>query len=279
MALNLPLIDNLGNLFLAQNESVLLNEKNIEVTLSTHIQLHNPEANASYPAPPPLFPSNAANNLPDTMPTNPNPSNNADSFFSSTFNTLTSFFSSNNNNNNNNDANGNVTNGEAANLRKVIHRCDGARLILTNQRILVINPANVPPQSQHVIRSLAIPLPYLREMDLEQPFFGANRIKAVVIPFPGGGLHGKSPVEFIFKEGGAYDFYERMNHVTKVLMSSDLAHRHYANPPPLYAAPPSQNLPSQPPNATPYQTQSNPNPYQPQGQPNLDPPPYNPYQH
>ena len=53
-----------------------------------------------------------------------------------------------------------------------------------------------------------IPVPFqaLREVELEQPVFGANYIKGKVIAQPNGNWEGEAKFKLHFKSGGAIDF-------------------------------------------------------------------------
>jgi hypothetical protein len=81
----------------------------------------------------------------------------------------------------------------------------------------------------------------LREVELEQPVFGANYIKGKVVAQPNGNWEGEAKFKLQFKSGGAIDFG------TAMLKAAQIASRHYvqdAPPPytpptgPWYAAPP-----------------------------------------
>ena len=55
--------------------------------------------------------------------------------------------------------------------------CSSAQVALTSQRFLLLGPSPFQvPSSPSVLRSLAVPLGYLRNPQLNQPLFGANNI-------------------------------------------------------------------------------------------------------
>ena len=96
--------------------------------------------------------------------------------------------------------------------------------------------------------SFSFPFVALKDVELEQPVFGANYIKGKVRAQPGGNFTGEAKFKLHFKSGGAIDFGQAM------LKAAQMAGRHnvsdapppyqppssdwYAAPPPAYSANP-----------------------------------------
>jgi len=110
------------------------------------------------------------------------------------------------------------------------------RLYLTTHR-MVFNNKN----QKDAMKSFSFPFVALRNVELEQPVFGANYIKGKVLAQPNGGFEGEAKFKLRFKSGGAIDFG------TAMLKAAQMASRNYVQdaPPPYtppsgawYAAPP-----------------------------------------
>merc|ERR550534_2556292 len=110
------------------------------------------------------------------------------------------------------------------------------RLYLTTHRKIFINKRN-----NESLQSFSFPFVALRDVELEQPIFGANYIKGKVRAQPGGNFTGEAKFKLHFKSGGAIDFGQAM------LKAAQMAGRHNVSdaPPPYqppssdwYAAPP-----------------------------------------
>ena len=56
------------------------------------------------------------------------------------------------------------------------------------------------------MKSFSFPFVALRDVELEQPVFGANYIKGKVLAQPNGGFEGEAKFKLRFKSGGAIDF-------------------------------------------------------------------------
>jgi len=110
------------------------------------------------------------------------------------------------------------------------------RLYLTTHRMIFNNK-----KTEDSMVSFSFPFVTLKEVELEQPIFGANYIKGKVGAQPGGNFVGEAKFKLHFKSGGAIDFGQAM------LKAAQMASRNYVNdaPPPYtpptgawYAAPP-----------------------------------------
>lgn len=160
------------------------------------------------------------------------------------------------------------------------------RLYLTTHRVIFNNDS-----SSDMLKSFSIPFLCMKEVELEQPIFGANFIKGKVQAEQGGNWEGITKFKLWFNHGGAIEFGQAM------LRAGQLASRNrvqqpppymppmgnvYQAPPPAYAPPqsgyydwvPYQTFPSAPPPEYVYMTEAPP-PY-----PGVDPSaPYPPPQH
>jgi len=136
------------------------------------------------------------------------------------------------------------------------------RLYLTTHRMVFNNKG-----TKDEMKSFSFPFVALRNVELEQPVFGANYIKGKVLAQPNGGFEGEAKFKLRFKSGGAIDFG------TAMLKAAQMAATHargaqnpppytppdsawYAAPPPAYSAdpngyggwiPPTNVFPEQPP--------------------------------
>jgi len=100
------------------------------------------------------------------------------------------------------------------------------RLYLTTHRMIFNN------KKQDLLKSFSFPFVALRDVELEQPIFGANYIKGKVLAQPDGGFQGEVKFKLYFKSGGAIDFG------TAMLKAAQMASRNYGqNAPPPYTAP------------------------------------------
>jgi len=118
------------------------------------------------------------------------------------------------------------------------HGSKHGRLYLTTHRMIFNNKKQEDP-----MKSFSFPFVALKDVELEQPVFGANYIKGKVRAQPGGNFTGEAKFKLHFKSGGAIDFGQAM------LKAAQMAGRHYGGvndaPPPYtppssdwYAAPP-----------------------------------------
>jgi len=100
------------------------------------------------------------------------------------------------------------------------------RLYLTTHRMIFNN------KKEDLLKSFSFPFVALRNVELEQPIFGANYIKGNVLAQPDGGFQGEVKFKLYFKSGGAIDFG------TAMLKAAQMASRNYnQNAPPPYTAP------------------------------------------
>jgi len=101
------------------------------------------------------------------------------------------------------------------------------RLYLTTHRKIFINKRN-----SESLQSFSFPFVALRDVELEQPIFGANYIKGKVLAQPNGNFQGEVKFKLHFKSGGAIDFGQAM------LRAAQMASRHFmGDTPPPYTAP------------------------------------------
>jgi len=111
------------------------------------------------------------------------------------------------------------------------------RLYLTTHRMIFNNKKTDDPMV-----SFSFPFVTLKDVELEQPIFGANYIKGKARAQPNGNFVGEAKFKLHFKSGGAIDFGQAM------LKAAQMASRNYSvqdAPPPYtpptgnwYAAPP-----------------------------------------
>jgi len=145
------------------------------------------------------------------------------------------------------------------------------RLYLTTHRMIFNNKNH----ANDAMKSFSFPFVALKDVELEQPIFGANYIKGKVRAQPGGNFTGEAKFKLHFKSGGAIDFGQAM------LKAAQMAGRNYnaamdapppytpptngwyAAPPPAYSAnpagyggwvPPTHVFPEQPPANSVYMT-------------------------
>jgi hypothetical protein len=146
------------------------------------------------------------------------------------------------------------------------------RLYLTTHRMIFNNK-----KTDDKMVSFSFPFVALKDVELEQPVFGANYIKGKVRAQPGGNFTGEAKFKLHFKSGGAIDFGQAM------LKAAQMAGRHtvsdapppyqppssdwYAAPPPAYSAnpagyggwvPPTHAFPDMPPANSVYMTDAPP---------------------
>jgi len=147
------------------------------------------------------------------------------------------------------------------------------RLYLTTHRMIFNNKKQSDP-----MLSFSFPFVTLKDVELEQPIFGANYIKGKVRAQPGGNFVGEAKFQLHFKSGGAIDFGQAMLKAAQMASrnynGSDLPPPYtpptsgwYAAPPPAYSAnpagyggwvPPTHVFPDQPPANTVYMTDAPP---------------------
>ena len=75
------------------------------------------------------------------------------------------------------------------------------RLYLTTHRMIFNSKKTDDP-----MQSFSFPFVTLKDVELEQPIFGANYIKGKVRAQPGGNFTGEAKFKLHFKSGGAIDF-------------------------------------------------------------------------
>ncbi len=79
------------------------------------------------------------------------------------------------------------------------------RLYLTTHRMVFNNK-----KTNDAMKSFSFPFVALRDVELEQPVFGANYIKGKVLAQPNGNFEGEAKFKLRFKSGGAIDFGQAM---------------------------------------------------------------------
>eukprot|EP00096_Caligus_rogercresseyi_P002656 TRINITY_DN1487_c0_g1_i1.p1 TRINITY_DN1487_c0_g1~~TRINITY_DN1487_c0_g1_i1.p1 ORF type:complete len:266 (-),score=98.59 TRINITY_DN1487_c0_g1_i1:257-1054(-) len=146
------------------------------------------------------------------------------------------------------------------------------RLYLTTHRMIFNNSDTKDP-----LLSFSFPFVTLREIELEQPIFGANYIKGGVVAQPNGNFNGSAGFKLHFKSGGAIEFGQAMLQAAQMASNNYGQHAPppytppgsawYAAPPPAYRAdprgyqgwvPPTNVFPQQPPANTVYMTDAPP---------------------
>ncbi len=151
------------------------------------------------------------------------------------------------------------------------------RLYLTTHRIIFNNKKRGDP-----MMSFSFPFVAIKDVELEQPVFGANYIKGVVKAQPGGNFDGEAKFKLYFKSGGAVDFGQAMLRAAQMAnrVASQTSYAFppayappaqgtwYAAPPPAYApnpqqgymgwVPPTNVFPERPPQNSVYMTDAPP---------------------
>nr|CAG4634957.1 EOG090X0ADZ [Alona affinis] len=120
----------------------------------------------------------------------------------------------------------------------------GGRLYLTTHR-MIFNTLGGKDKMQ----SFSFPFGLLKDVELEQPMFGANYLKGKVRAQPDGGFVGEAKFKLHFKHGGAIEFGQSMQ------QAAALVNRHH----PYGEAPPAYQSPSGPWHAAPPPAYSGPN--------------------
>lgn len=141
------------------------------------------------------------------------------------------------------------------------------RLYLTTHRMIFNSKEAKDP-----MQSFSFPFVTLKDVELEQPIFGANYIKGKVRAQPGGNFTGEAKFKLHFMSGGAIDFGQAMLKAAQMasrnFLGGDLPPPYtpptsgwYMAPPPAYSAnpagyqgwvPPTHVFPDQPPANTVY---------------------------
>nr|CAG4646453.1 EOG090X0ADZ [Macrothrix elegans] len=101
------------------------------------------------------------------------------------------------------------------------------RLYLTTHRMIFNNSAQ-----KDRLMSFSFPFSTLKDVELEQPMFGANYIKGKVRAQPDGGYVGEAKFKLHFKHGGAIEYGQAM------LQAAALVNRNFpSDTPPAYQPP------------------------------------------
>jgi len=133
------------------------------------------------------------------------------------------------------------------------------RVYLTTHRVIFNNK-----DAKDTLQSFSMPFFTMKELELEQPVFGANYIKGKVKPEPNGNWEGEGHFKMWFNKGGAIEFGQAMMHAGKMAsryfppqlpVYSPPTAGYYQAPPPAYAPPggqmyafvPYQTFPTAPP--------------------------------
>ncbi|XP_041362501.1 WW domain-binding protein 2-like [Gigantopelta aegis] len=111
------------------------------------------------------------------------------------------------------------------------------RALLTTHRVIFTSA-----DPKDILQSFSIPFYTMRDMELEQPVFGANYIKGRVVAEQGGNWSGEAKFKMYFTKGGAIEFGQAM------LRAGQLAMRNRPPQPPVYS-PPVGNIYQAPPPA------------------------------
>ncbi len=87
-------------------------------------------------------------------------------------------------------------------------------MFLTNIRVIYIaKPVQNIPPTVFSFTNLNMPLHNVQDPQLAQPWFSCNRIDAIIIPVPNGGLTMNGKAKFHFNEGGAFEFLSTLKHL------------------------------------------------------------------
>lgn len=100
------------------------------------------------------------------------------------------------------------------------------RIYLTTHRVIFNNK-----DLKDRLQSFSMPFFVMRELELEQPVFGANYIKGRVKAEPGGNWEGEGRFKIWFNHGGAIEFGQAMLH------AGQMASRNAPRQPPVYTPP------------------------------------------
>lgn len=100
------------------------------------------------------------------------------------------------------------------------------RVYLTTHRV-IFNSKDI----KDTMQSFSMPFYVLRELELEQPVFGANYIKGRVKAEPGGNWEGEGRFKMWFNHGGAIEFGQAMLH------AGQMASKYFPRQPPVYMPP------------------------------------------
>ncbi|CAH8625426.1 unnamed protein product [Schistosoma guineensis] len=122
------------------------------------------------------------------------------------------------------------------------------RLYLTSHRVIFINK-----KASSGVLSFSMPFVNMKEVDIKQPVFGANRVEGIITAEPNGGWQGEAKFSLTFKKGGAIEFGTTLIELGRRACSAkqhfkppnayssvaDMngAGQYYACPPPAYSAP------------------------------------------
>nr|CAH8870650.1 unnamed protein product [Trichobilharzia regenti] len=122
------------------------------------------------------------------------------------------------------------------------------RVYLTSHRVIFINKK----QSAGML-SFSMPFVNMKEVDIKQPVFGANRIEGIITAEPNGNWQGEAKFSLTFNKGGAIEFGTTLIELGKracaashnfkppntysPVMDMNGAGQYYACPPPAYAPP------------------------------------------
>lgn len=113
------------------------------------------------------------------------------------------------------------------------------RIYLTSHRIVFVNK-----NQNDLFQSFSMPFMTMRNLDIEQPVFGANNIKGEVMNEPSGKWNGTAKFQLWFNNGGAIEFGQCLINAGKLASQArsaqEVIHREvisgniYPAPPPSY---------------------------------------------
>lgn len=132
---------------------------------------------------------------------------------------------------------------EPSNPVPIMKQKKKGRIYLTTHRVIFVNKT---PAEQ--LQSFSMPFQNLRELDVEQPVFGANYIKGEVKSEPMGQWEGTAKFKLWFNNGGAIDFSQCLLNAGRLSSQARGAQYNapprstqgsniYPAPPPAYSAP------------------------------------------
>lgn len=116
------------------------------------------------------------------------------------------------------------------NIPAVMKGSKTGRLYLTTHRMIFNNKSDKDP-----LKSFATPFFCLKNVELEQPVFGANYIKGSIKAQDNGGFSGEAKFKLTFKHGGAIEYGQALLKVAS--MATQHVNQQWREAPPPYTPP------------------------------------------
>ncbi|XP_014666262.1 PREDICTED: WW domain-binding protein 2-like isoform X2 [Priapulus caudatus] len=111
------------------------------------------------------------------------------------------------------------------------------RVYLTTHRMIFTSVSD-----KDMLQSFSMPFMCIKELELEQPVFGANFIKGKVLSQPGGNWNGQAKFKLHFMHGGAIEYGQALLKAGRMACSRGMAQQ-----PPPYVPPPASFQQAPPP--------------------------------